>query len=82
MGHIYEVIVEDSNEAPGQVIGCIEQNIALNFTAAEKPPAVGSYVNVLVTSSFPNSVVGELVWIGETDSTRCPGLDPERAGAK
>jgi tRNA-2-methylthio-N6-dimethylallyladenosine synthase len=74
MGRIYEVMVEGVNEARGQIIGRTSQNITLNFTAAEKPaPAVGSYVNVLVTNSFPNSLVGELVSIGEADQA-LPGI--------
>jgi tRNA-2-methylthio-N6-dimethylallyladenosine synthase len=61
IGKIFEVMVEGINEARGQVIGRTSQNITLNFTAAGRPPAAGSYVNVLVTKSFPNSLVGELV---------------------
>ena len=61
IGNIFEVMVEGINEARGQVIGRTSQNITLNFTAAGRPPAPGSYVNVLVTKSFPNSLVGELV---------------------
>ena len=62
IGRIYEVMVEGKNEARGQVIGRTSQNITLNFTAAESfVPSVGSYVNVLVTKSFPNSLLGELV---------------------
>ena len=61
IGLIYEVMVEGVNETRGQIIGRTSQNITLNFTATEKAaPAVGSYANVLVTSSFPNSLVGEL----------------------
>ena len=62
IGRIYEVMVEGLNEPRGQIIGRTSQNITLNFTAAENPaPPVGSYANVLVTRSFPNSLVGELV---------------------
>jgi tRNA-2-methylthio-N6-dimethylallyladenosine synthase len=62
VGRIYEVMVEGRNEARGQVIGRTSQNITLNFTAPESAvPSVGSYVNVLVTRSFPNSLLGELV---------------------
>jgi tRNA-2-methylthio-N6-dimethylallyladenosine synthase len=43
------------------VIGRTSQNKTLNFTFPEGVrPAVGSYVNVLVTKSYPNSLVGEL----------------------
>jgi tRNA-2-methylthio-N6-dimethylallyladenosine synthase len=62
VGQIYEVMVEGINGARVQVIGRTSQNITLNFTVPENTvPAVGSYVNVLVTRSFPNSLLGELV---------------------
>ena len=61
IGRTYEVMVEGQNEARGQIIGRTTQNITLNFTADGIVPAVGSYVNVLVTRSFPNSLVGEMV---------------------
>jgi tRNA-2-methylthio-N6-dimethylallyladenosine synthase len=65
IGRIYEVMVEGVNEARGQIIGRTSQNITLNFTAGKSPaPAVGSYVNVQVTRSFPNSLVGEMVTQG------------------
>ncbi len=72
VGRICEVMVEGMNEARGQIIGRTSQNITLNFTAPENTvPAVGSYVSVRVTRSFPNSLVGELVssmtQIGEPD---------------
>lgn len=62
IGNTYEVMVEGVNEARGQIIGRTSQNITLNFTTSENSaPPVGSYVNVRVTRSFPNSLVGELV---------------------
>jgi len=62
VGRILEVMVEGKNMARGQMIGRTTQNITLNFTAPENAnPAVGSYANVLVTKSFPNSLVGEMV---------------------
>lgn len=61
IGHIMEVMVEGYNEARGQVIGRTSQNKTLNFTCGTSPlPKPGSYVNVLVTKSYPNSLVGEL----------------------
>src|ERR1051326_3097449 len=62
VGQTFEVMVEGTNEARGQVIGRTSQNITLNFTAPESaaPPA-GSYVNVVVTRSFPNSLLGVMV---------------------
>ena len=62
IGRTYEVMVEGINGARGQIVGRTSQNITLNFTTAEKQtPPVGSYANVLVTRSFPNSLVGEMV---------------------
>ena len=61
VGQIFEVMVEGKNEARGQIIGRTSQNITLNFTANSGVPEVGSYVKVLVTRSFPNSLVGEMV---------------------
>jgi tRNA-2-methylthio-N6-dimethylallyladenosine synthase len=62
VGRILEVMVEGRNEARGQIVGRTSQNVTLNFTTGENiVPAVGSYVNVLVTRSFPNSLVGEMV---------------------
>ncbi|MGH9570185.1 MAG: MiaB/RimO family radical SAM methylthiotransferase, partial [Candidatus Angelobacter sp.] len=62
-GRILEVMVEGQNTARGQIIGRTSQNITLNFTVQQGTmPAVGSYVNVLVTKSFPNSLVGEMVY--------------------
>ena len=57
-----EVMVEGRNDARAQWMGRTSQNKTLNFTApAETSPAVGSYVSVIVTSSFPNSLLGEMV---------------------
>src|SRR5262249_12367161 len=64
IGRKVEVMVEGKNEARGQMVGRTSQNITLNFTlptAESVAPAVGSYVNVLVTRSFPNSLAGEMV---------------------
>ena len=62
VGRTYEAMVEGRNDARGQFMGRTSQNITLNFTAPENSaPAAGSYVNVLVTRSFPNSLLGELV---------------------
>jgi len=62
VGQQCEVMVEGKNPARGQWIGRTSQNKTLNFTVAGSPePKAGSYVPVLVTTSFPNSLVGELV---------------------
>jgi tRNA-2-methylthio-N6-dimethylallyladenosine synthase len=62
IGTTQEVMVEGKNEARNQWIGRTSQNKTLNFTASETTtPKVGSYVQVRVTTSFPNSLLGELV---------------------
>jgi tRNA-2-methylthio-N6-dimethylallyladenosine synthase len=77
IGSTHEVMVEGYNEARGQWSGRTSQHKTLNFTA--EPHSVlkaGGYASVLVTGSFPNSLVGQLVSDGlrpmnatrETDS--------------
>jgi tRNA-2-methylthio-N6-dimethylallyladenosine synthase len=64
IGRVLEVMVEGKNEARNQIVGRTSQNVTLNFTTppgTQDAVAVGSYVNVLVTRSFPNSLVGEMV---------------------
>ena len=55
-------MVEGKNEARGQWIGRTSQNKTLNFTAPQSVvPEVGSYIPVVTTGSFPNSLLGEMV---------------------
>ena len=61
VGQTLEVMVEAYNDARAQWIGRTSQNKTLNFTVDGAAPTVGTYVPVLVTRSFPNSLVGELV---------------------
>jgi tRNA-2-methylthio-N6-dimethylallyladenosine synthase len=62
VGTVCEVMVEGRNEPRAQWIGRTSQNKTLNFTARDGIlPKVGSYAEVMVTRSFPNSLVGELV---------------------
>jgi len=62
IGTIQEVMVEGKNEARRQWIGRTSHNKTLNFTAPETSPlSPGSYVKVMATQSFPNSLLGELV---------------------
>ena len=62
IGTVSEVMVEGRNEARSQWIGRTSQNKTLNFTApALAAPKVGSYVPVMTTISFPNSLLGEMV---------------------
>jgi len=60
VGQVLEVMVEGKNSARGQMIGRTSQNKTLNFTTGGvREPAAGDYVSVLVTQSFPNSLLGE-----------------------
>jgi len=60
LGTQVEVMVEAFNDSRNQWIGRTSHNKTLNFTATAAP-RVGSYVNVKVTASFPNSLLGEMV---------------------
>jgi tRNA-2-methylthio-N6-dimethylallyladenosine synthase len=62
LGQVLEVMVEGKNEARGQWIARTSQNKVMNFKPVEgAAPLPGSYVNVLTTSTLPNSLVGEMV---------------------
>jgi tRNA-2-methylthio-N6-dimethylallyladenosine synthase len=62
IGTYCEVMVEGKNEARAQYSGRTSHNKTLNFTApAGANPKTGSYAPILVTGSFPNSLLGELV---------------------
>jgi tRNA-2-methylthio-N6-dimethylallyladenosine synthase len=62
LGQRVEVMVEGRNEARKQWSGRTSQNKVLNFTApAGVRLAAGSYVPVMTTGCFPNSLLGELV---------------------
>jgi tRNA-2-methylthio-N6-dimethylallyladenosine synthase len=65
LGQVLEVMVEGRNVARQQWNGRTSQNKVLNFSA---PPQValepGTYANVRVTHTHPNSLVGE--WIATT----------------
>src|SRR5262244_1042418 len=54
-----QVMVEGKNESRGQWVGRTSQNKVLNFTTTEEPTA-GSYVNVQVIGSYPNSLLGRM----------------------
>ena len=61
VGRSIEAMVEGWNEPRRQWIGRTSQNKTLNFTAPlQVTLEPGSYVSVLVTGSFPNSLIGEL----------------------
>ena len=62
IGSIVEVMVEGHNLQKGQIMGRSSQNKTVNFTTSQLIlPAPGSYADVLVTQSFPNSLAGEAV---------------------
>jgi tRNA-2-methylthio-N6-dimethylallyladenosine synthase len=62
MGQIVEVMVEGRNEAKDQWIARTSQNKVLNFKAPEgSAPVLGSYVTVIITGCFPNSLAGAMV---------------------
>ncbi len=62
IGEILEVMVEGHNAARGQVSGRSSQNKVVNFTVdAPILPAPGNYLNVRITQSFPNSLLGQAV---------------------
>ena len=65
VGQVVEAMVEGKNAARGQWVGRTSQIKVLNFTApAGVELAAGSYVDVRVTGSFPNSLVGEMAASG------------------
>jgi tRNA-2-methylthio-N6-dimethylallyladenosine synthase len=61
LGRQVEVMVEGKNEARGQWAGRTSQNRVMNFTTGDAMPAIGSYVTVVTTGSFPNSLIGQMV---------------------
>jgi tRNA-2-methylthio-N6-dimethylallyladenosine synthase len=62
LGEIVEVMVEGYNRARGQVIGRSSQNKPVNFIYVQPiAPAPGSYLQVKITATHPNSLVGEAV---------------------
>jgi tRNA-2-methylthio-N6-dimethylallyladenosine synthase len=60
LGRTLEVMVEGLNPARGQVTGRNSQNTPVNFTS-KRPiaPAPGSYLQVKITATHPNSLFGE-----------------------
>jgi len=62
IGKTIEVMVEGRNEARAQWVGRTSQNKVMNFIAPEgMTPPLGSYVAVLATTTFPNSLLGTMV---------------------
>ncbi len=62
LGKKLEVMVEGKNEARGQWSGRTSDSKVMNFTVPQNvTPTPGSYVTVVTTASFPNSLAGEMV---------------------
>jgi tRNA-2-methylthio-N6-dimethylallyladenosine synthase len=62
VGEVMEVMVEGVRESRGQIAGRSSQNKTVNFTTSQLiHPATGSYAQVRITQSHPNSLVGEQV---------------------
>jgi tRNA-2-methylthio-N6-dimethylallyladenosine synthase len=62
LGEVLEVMVEGVNPARGQIAGRSSQNTPVNFTCAQSiAPAPGSYRQVRIIATHPNSLVGEAV---------------------
>ncbi|MGC8723970.1 MAG: tRNA (N6-isopentenyl adenosine(37)-C2)-methylthiotransferase MiaB [Acidobacteriota bacterium] len=58
-GRVVEVLVEGESKKGGQAMGRTSDNKVVNFAAA-RPVAVNTFVNVRITQSAVNSLVGEL----------------------
>ena len=62
LGQTMEVMVEGMNPARGQVTGRSSQNKPVNFSCGQLiAPAPGNYLQVKITATHPNSLVGESV---------------------
>jgi tRNA-2-methylthio-N6-dimethylallyladenosine synthase len=62
LGEVLEVMVENISSARGQIAGRSSQNKPVNFTSSQPIlPAPGSYVQVRITATFPNSLLGVAV---------------------
>jgi tRNA-2-methylthio-N6-dimethylallyladenosine synthase len=62
IGQIIEVQVEGLNNRRAQVIGRSSQNKTVNFIPKDQIlPAPGSYLQVQITQSFPNSLAGQAI---------------------
>jgi len=61
LGETLEAMVEGKNESRQQWIGRTSQHKVLNFTLnGANEPQIGQYVPVIVTGTFPNSLLGEM----------------------
>jgi tRNA-2-methylthio-N6-dimethylallyladenosine synthase len=70
LGEMMELMVEGHNKARNQVIGRSSQNKTVNFTTDQLIlPALGSYQQVRIVQTFPNSLLGAAIG-SNTASTR------------
>jgi tRNA-2-methylthio-N6-dimethylallyladenosine synthase len=62
LGHILEIMVEGVHTSRGQIAGRSSQFKPVNFTSASPiAPAPGTYLQVRITATHPNSLVGEAI---------------------
>ena len=62
LDEIMDVMVESHNHVRKQVVGRSSQNKTVNFTTLDPIlPALGNYLTVKITQTFPNSLVGEAI---------------------
>jgi tRNA-2-methylthio-N6-dimethylallyladenosine synthase len=62
LGVTMDVMIEGMNPLHGQIIGRSSQNKTVNFTCPQPiAPAPGSYLQVKITETHPNSLVGKAV---------------------
>ena len=70
-----EVMVEGANPARNQIAGRSSQNKSVNFSWPQPiAPAPGSYVQVRITATLPNSLVGEAV-VGSVEQAGRPAVE-------
>jgi tRNA-2-methylthio-N6-dimethylallyladenosine synthase len=75
LGEVMEVMVEGAHPARNQIAGRNSQNKSVNFTWPQPiAPAPGSYVQVRITATLPNSLVGEAV-VGASALTARPAVE-------
>ena len=62
LGEEMELMVESHNKARNQVVGRSSQNKTVNFTTNQLIlPALGSYQQVRIVQTFPNSLLGAAI---------------------
>jgi tRNA-2-methylthio-N6-dimethylallyladenosine synthase len=78
LNQVVEVMVEGFHPQRNQIVGRSTQNKTVNFTSTQpEPPTVGSYVDVRITQTMPNSLLGEAL-----PYTVTPPPSAEAAAAK